>query len=101
MKPDPDLDAMLLRLEELEAGLDPLTRRRGQLIADVATLAVLSPIAASIDWPSIFVPAGLILVAIGLNRFVWDLRTLPDRRERDALLAELGPLRPLRARDRG
>ena len=85
------LTEILDRLDEVEAGLDPVPRQRGQLYADLATLAILVPMGIVIDWDfnRPFLLLGLLLGAVGLNRFLWYALRLPLRRERDMLLQQI------------
>jgi len=88
---DHRLVEILDRLDEVEAGLDPVPRQRGQMIADLVTLAVLVPMGILIDWDfnRPFLLLALLVGAVGLNRAIWSVLRLPLRRERDQLLAQL------------
>lgn len=91
MTHDRQLAEILDRLDEVEAGLDPVPRQRGQLIADLVTLAILVPMGILIDWDfnRPFLLLALLLGAVGLNRALWSVLRIPLRRERDHLLAQL------------
>lgn len=79
---------LLQRLDAVEARLDPRPHRRGRLVADLATVGVLAPVAIYADWHAShpILLFGLMLLGIGLNHLIPFLTRWSLRRERDRLV---------------
>ena len=84
--------ARLERLAEIEAKLDPGLRRRGRIVADLLTIAVVTPLAIAFDFHvnRPFVMLALMGVALALNHLVPLVTERRLRRERTLLLSGEG-----------
>jgi len=90
MKKDEAMAARLARVDEIEAEIDPSLRRRGRIIADVVTLAVVTPLSIAFDL-HVTHPFGMLTlmgVAIALNHVVPLVTERRLRAERERLLTE-------------
>lgn len=89
MGDDPRVESLIERLNAIEARLDPRPLRRGRLMADLLTLAVIVVLAVFFDWrithPLLLL--ALLLFATGLNRLVPLLTRRALHRERDRITA--------------
>jgi hypothetical protein len=92
MKKDEAIAARMERVAEIEAQIDPTLRRRGRVVADLVTIAVLVLLAFVLDLHVTHPIALLSLMAsaLGLNHFVPRVTERRLRRERQRLLAEVG-----------
>jgi len=92
--------ARLERIAEIEARIDPELRRRGRLIADLVTIAVVAPVAIAFDFhvERPLVMLALMGVAVALNHLIPRITERRLRAERQRLLA--GPEAPGPATDR-
>jgi hypothetical protein len=86
---DDETAARLDRVAEIEARIDPSLRRRGRIVADVVTVAVVAPLAIAFDFHVTrpFVMLALLLGALGLNHLVPLITERRLRGERQRLLA--------------
>lgn len=91
MKKDEAITARLERVAEIEARIDPGPRRRGRIIADLITVAVIGPFMLGFDLHITrpFMMLGLMSTALALNHLVPLITERRLRRERERLLGEL------------
>jgi len=89
MEKDEAIAARVDRVAEIEAQIDPNLRRRGRIIADVITMAVLVPLSIAFDLHIThpFVMLALMGGALGLNHLVPLVTERRLRGERKRLLA--------------
>lgn len=90
MKKDEAIASRIDRVAEIEAQIDPSLRRRGRVVADLVTLAVVTPIAMAFDFhvtrPSLMV--SLMAAALALNQLIPLITERRLRGERKRLLTE-------------
>lgn len=89
MRKDDEIAARLERLAEIEAQIDPSLRRRGRIVADVVTLAVLIPLSLAFGL-HVTHPVWLLALmggALALNHVVPLITERRLRAERKRLLA--------------
>lgn len=96
MNNDEATAARLERVAQIEARIDPSPRRRGRVIADLVTIAVVAPLAIAFDFHVTrpFVMLSLMGGALALNHLlplVWQWRL---RGERNRLLSGAEVARP-------
>lgn len=87
---DARTSALLDRLDEIEARLDPEAHRNGRVIADLITVSVCAPLAVFFDWHASrpFLLFGLMVAGLVLNRLIPVVNGYALRRERDQLCDE-------------
>ena len=87
-KKDEATAARLDRLAEIEAKLDPSLRRRGRIVADLVTIAVVTPLVIAFDFHVTrpFLMLALMGAALALNHLVPLLTERRLRAERNRLL---------------
>lgn len=89
MKNDDAIAARMERVAEIEAQIDPGLRRRGRIIADLVTLAIVGPLGIALDLhvrhPVVML--GLMGGALALNHLVPRITERRLRGERKRLLA--------------
>ena len=90
MQKDEATAARIERVAEIEARIDPSLRRRGRIVADLVTLAVVTPLAIAFDLHVTrpFVMLALVSAALALNHLVPLITERRLRGERKRLLAE-------------
>ena len=80
---------LLERLDAIEARLDPLPVKRGQLIADLLTVGAIGSAALLLDWhvthPALLL--AFLVSATGLNRLILFVARRSLRGEREELTA--------------
>jgi len=83
--------ARLARVAEIEAEIDPGPRRRGRVIADLITVAIVTPFMLAFDLhiSHPFVMLGLMAAALAVNHAVPRITQRRLRRERTDLLAQV------------
>jgi len=103
LQSDEAIAARLDRVDEIEAQIDPSLRRRGRLVADVVTIAVITPLSIAFDLHVThpFGMLGLMGVAIGLNHGVPLVTERRLRAERERLLTGEGSRGPWNPFQRG
>lgn len=96
MKTDESITARMERLAEIEARIDPTLRRRGRVIADLVTVAVVAPVMIAFDLHVTrpLVMLGLMCGALALNHLVPMITERRLRRERSRLLSDVEARRP-------
>jgi hypothetical protein len=89
MQRDEATAARLQRVAEIEAQIDPSLRRRGRIVADLVTIAIVTPLAIAFDFHVTRPLALLVLVgaALALNRLVPIITERRLRADRTRLLA--------------
>ncbi len=89
MRNDEATAARLDRVAEIEAKIDPTVRRRGRVIADLVTIALVVPLAITLDFhvtrPLIML--ALLAAALALNHLLPLVTERRLRAERQRLLA--------------
>jgi len=92
MRDDRSTEARLHRIAEIEAKIDPTLRRRGRVIADLITVAIVAPLAITFDFHVTrpLVMLGLLGGALALNHVVPRITERRLRAERTRLLAAAG-----------
>lgn len=93
--------ARIDRVAQIEAKLDPSLRRRGRIVADLVTIAVVAPLAIVFDFHVTrpFVMLALMGAALALNRLVPLVMERRLRAERNRLLSAAEVSRPVPPRD--
>jgi hypothetical protein len=86
---DESTAARLDRVAEIEAKIDPTLRRRGRIVADLVTVAVVAPLSIALDFHVTrpFVMLALMGAALALNHVVPMITERRLRAERQRLLA--------------
>lgn len=90
MKKDEAIAARVDRVAEIEGQIDPDLRRRGRIVADLVTIAVVAPLAIAFDLhitrPGVML--ALMGGALALNHLVPLITERRLRAERRRLLSE-------------